>query len=324
MKVQKFILTLLFFLFLNPLLADTQRLLTRGVLVYNGPNICMDLCSIYFLEADPGFTSTTITHLPDPYVLDDYINMSVEIEGEIVDCLLCSALQADQLTVLEDGDNLVVNGSFESAGDADLSGWTYTCSATSSPDTPPGGGNWSLYLEAGNTQGCFPGQAVQTPVDIGFRDIITLSAWIQPGYGFSVPSLQLVALPEDNGNPLILAQQAVMDTNDWVFVELTDTLINLNPGDQIGIILDAGMTGGPVYDWALFDLVTLTNDGSVHLGDINGDSQVNILDIVTLAGIILGTVTELTDFQLWAADFNQDGNINVMDIVGMIIIPLIP
>ena len=53
------------------------------------------------------------------------------------------------------------------------------------------------------------------------------------------------------------------------------------------------------------------------VGDINLDSIVNILDIVLLAGYILGD-NDLNQQQLVVSDLNLDGQINVLDIVEII------
>jgi hypothetical protein len=50
------------------------------------------------------------------------------------------------------------------------------------------------------------------------------------------------------------------------------------------------------------------------LGDTNGDTILNVVDVVTLVQIILGT-NELDDCSAEAADFNQDGTVNVLDVV---------
>ena len=50
-------------------------------------------------------------------------------------------------------------------------------------------------------------------------------------------------------------------------------------------------------------------------GDINCDSIINILDIVTTVNIVVGGTDGFTDYQLWAADINSDSIINVLDIV---------
>ena len=53
---------------------------------------------------------------------------------------------------------------------------------------------------------------------------------------------------------------------------------------------------------------------SVDLGDISGDSNINILDIVQLANCILtDNCNDLPNE--CAADINDDGNWNILDIV---------
>jgi len=50
------------------------------------------------------------------------------------------------------------------------------------------------------------------------------------------------------------------------------------------------------------------------LGDVNGDGNTDILDVVQLVGGILGTVT-LEDCSLVYADANEDGSIDILDVV---------
>ena len=52
----------------------------------------------------------------------------------------------------------------------------------------------------------------------------------------------------------------------------------------------------------------------IMLGDLNQDEIINVLDIVLLVNIIIGSEGG-TDLQLQAGDINQDGMINVQDIV---------
>ena len=52
-------------------------------------------------------------------------------------------------------------------------------------------------------------------------------------------------------------------------------------------------------------------------GDVNGDFQLDILDIVLGINIILNMI-EYTDEQLAALDYNNDGNASVVDLVQMI------
>ncbi len=52
-------------------------------------------------------------------------------------------------------------------------------------------------------------------------------------------------------------------------------------------------------------------------GDYNGDSVLNILDIVSLVNIVIEN-SSLSDSQLCAADMNADGIINILDIVALV------
>ncbi len=52
-------------------------------------------------------------------------------------------------------------------------------------------------------------------------------------------------------------------------------------------------------------------------GDMNGDGCINIVDLVHVVNIILGSSSP-TGGETWAADYNGDGTINIMDVVDMI------
>ena len=65
-----------------------------------------------------------------------------------------------------------------------------------------------------------------------------------------------------------------------------------------------------------YDDLAGIDDGSCEYsitGDINSDGQVNILDIVGLVNIILGTSSENP-----TGDLNHDGVYNVLDIVQLV------
>ena len=51
---------------------------------------------------------------------------------------------------------------------------------------------------------------------------------------------------------------------------------------------------------------------SVELGDVNGDTVINILDLVQISNYILGLQTPTYPC---AADFNEDGVVNILDLV---------
>ena len=51
------------------------------------------------------------------------------------------------------------------------------------------------------------------------------------------------------------------------------------------------------------------------LGDVNGDSEINIFDLVQIANLILETSTP--DYEC-AADYNQDGSVDILDLVEIV------
>ena len=53
-----------------------------------------------------------------------------------------------------------------------------------------------------------------------------------------------------------------------------------------------------------------------NCGDVNGDGQININDLLLVRDIIFGTVTPDAD-TLWAADINSDGNVDLNDLLAL-------
>ena len=53
--------------------------------------------------------------------------------------------------------------------------------------------------------------------------------------------------------------------------------------------------------------------GSISLGDMNGDGDLNILDVVILANLILSGDNSNAE-----GDLNQDGDQNILDIVSLV------
>jgi len=71
----------------------------------------------------------------------------------------------------------IINGNFENNSNSDLSGWDWTCNASSFNDAPEGGDNWCIQVNGGNTQGCFPGYSYQRIPTITNGQTFVLSAW---------------------------------------------------------------------------------------------------------------------------------------------------
>ena len=51
--------------------------------------------------------------------------------------------------------------------------------------------------------------------------------------------------------------------------------------------------------------------------DVNGDGEINVLDIVAMVNFALGTDYP-SDHEFWASDINNDGYVNVLDIVSIV------
>ena len=64
-------------------------------------------------------------------------------------------------------------------------------------------------------------------------------------------------------------------------------------------------------------VIDVINDESELLGDINGDENIDVLDIVIVVDFVLGFSTP-TDEQFYLSDINQDQEVDILDIVEMV------
>ena len=93
---------------------------------------------------------------------------------------------------------------------------------------------------------------------------------------------------------------------------------NMNQTTYTDFIIDLGIS----YEYCIESINECGNSewscdtgfSNTMPGDVNEDSEVNVLDVVIMVNIIL-LEEELTEYIQWAADLNFDGDINVMDIV---------
>ena len=91
---------------------------------------------------------------------------------------------------------------------------------------------------------------------------------------------------------------AGIHTLTWTFIKDEDTSDNVNSGQDAVWI-----------DNVVFPSVFVEN---AIEGDVNGDSSVNIQDVILIVNIILSNEQNLS------ADVNQDGNIDVLDIIQVV------
>ena len=78
-----------------------SREYTRGVIQPIEASFCMDLCSMYQLIPDTGYTYTNLTATPI-IILEEYVGLHVEIWGEQTWCVECGALDVDEIMLIED------------------------------------------------------------------------------------------------------------------------------------------------------------------------------------------------------------------------------
>lgn len=85
------------------------------------------------------------------------------------------------------------------------------------------------------------------------------------------------------------------------------------PSTQCFVRVSDAATGEKLTDVSdnLFSIVS-----AGMRGDANGDGSINVLDMVSIANHILGTIP-LDEQQMSIADCNGDGNVNVLDMVGI-------
>jgi photosystem II stability/assembly factor-like uncharacterized protein len=88
---------------------------------------------------------------------------------------------------------------------------------------------------------------------------------------------------------------------------LTTSCLLLDPDSHV---LYAGTNGGSIYKHGRPPVWS-------RKGDVNGDGQTDVRDVLLLVSVVLGTET-LPNDAVWCADCNSDGHINILDIVGIV------
>ena len=98
------------------------------------------------------------------------------------------------------------------------------------------------------------------------------------------------------------------------YIDLTDEMKFKFVAEDIAYNGDDG-TGGSLVEAGLDDfLIEYVSDGSGILGDVNSDETVDVLDVVVLVNMILGS----EPINYGTADLNSDNQINVQDIITLI------
>jgi endo-1,4-beta-xylanase len=106
----------------------------------------------------------------------------------------------------------------------------------------------------------------------------------------------------------LIGTLSVPATGDWnTYQEVTCDVSGVSGANDLYLVFS-----GPVnIDWFTFTGGTSGgNDGTI--GDLNGDSEINSIDLAALRAHLLG-MTQLTGNNLANADINQDGEVNSLD-----------
>ena len=103
-------------------------------------------------------------------------------------------------------------------------------------------------------------------------------------------------------------------------LQIAEFYFTLSPYFQIGNSVDLYFNSTIVSDAIGNEIPSYGEGASVlvgMIGDVNADSEINVLDIVLMVGFAL-FVEDPNDNEFWCSDINADGMINVLDIVSLV------
>ena len=131
----------------------------------------------------------------------------------------------------------------------------------------------------------------------------------------------VVSVSNDNSTWIDLENTSVSNT-DWTkkrfllsnYIDLNSTVSFRFIAEDILYDGDNG-SGGSLVEAGLDDFsLEFLSDGTGIIGDVNSDESIDVLDVVLIVNMILGT----EDFNYLTADINSDNSINVQDIIALI------
>ena len=141
------------------------------------------------------------------------------------------------------------------------------------------------------------------------------------GVGYNIEGV-LIA-PENSQNISIVNDTAYFGTaqpGDAVMNEIEPFIIQFGPNSSVGnlefTLNIVSNQSGHIKNEQSMPIILSINEQPILMGDLNQDSLINILDIVQIVNIILGSSP--SNYQLLTGDINNDGLINVIDIVNIV------
>ena len=136
-----------------------------------------------------------------------------------------------------------------------------------------------------------------------------------------------VEISNDSGNSWVSIESTTLSNAPWMRQRyiLSDYISFTNQMQLRFIAEDVfndgdNSSGGSLVEAAIDDVFIqsiILNDDACDFGDLNGDQELNVLDVVIVVNIVLDNFNPSQE-ELCAADINQDDIVNVLDIVALI------
>ena len=194
------------------------------------------------------------------------------------------------------------------------------------------GGPWEpfAHLSLGAASGS-PGADVVMPLYLSSSDFVGgVQFTIQPGIANSLMTEAI-----DSLDPCFEANFNTLDDGQVIgiifslegcsyppeeMLHIADLVFTINDSFQNGNIIELFFNNTIVSD-SNGNEIPSYGEGNIItvglLGDINGDFEINVLDVVIVINFAL-YIDEPSDSEFWASDINFDGMINVLDIVQLV------
>ena len=194
------------------------------------------------------------------------------------------------------------------------------------------GGPWYSFAELslGSASGS-PGLDVVMPLYLSSSEYVGgVQFTIQPGIENAITTVQI-----DSIDPCFEANYNTLDNGQIIgiifsiegcsyppeeMLHIADLVFNINNSFENGNIIElffnntiiSDTNGNEIPSYGAGNIITVG-----LLGDVNGDNEINVLDVVIAINFAL-YVNEPSDSEFWASDINSDGMINVLDIVQLV------
>lgn len=145
----------------------------------------------------------------------------------------------------------IKNPSFEENGSPSLAFWSGLCNlASSENEGAPNSGDWSLNLQAGNTQGCITSEYYQVLPDINSGDHLVLTGWMKSS-GLILARIGIGTIDAE-GQVTTLVTDTTSGT-EWIQGTVATDIV-LGAGESAVVILNSGLTAGPIGGFDYYGL----------------------------------------------------------------------